>query len=980
MAQQKVLFMIRARLNLSSFFFWGVCMSDDVLVMEFLEESLESLTSLDETIVKLVDSTDITKDVNEIFRPVHSIKGAASFFKLDGLMHMAHKLETVLDQLRQLHIPVSPELIDTLGRGFYLLRNLVERGQSGDHNMSPDDEVYLGELDVILNGDGESMDVQLHSLLEMYKAKGGDPQGDGFEKVLRQALGCPEDEASEGALTSIKDLVELEASSPDASNVKKIREAVEDIKGKLDHDAEAHKALDSFLEDFNALVDSPVGLDEMMAEVVLGHLSDAEQALPADFCATNEEDAAEVEENIEPKKEESEAKSVAKVEAKKDAKSSGSIRVSVNLLEDIMNLMSELVLSRNELNVHAAAIEHPALGKTTQQVSSIMTDLQGKVMKTRLQPVSTVFNPLPGVVREISRALGKEVDLILEGKATELDRGVLEGIKDPLTHILRNSLDHGFEMPEERLEVGKPERGQLLIRAFHEGGQVVIEIKDDGRGVNRQKVAEKAIEKGLYSREEIDAMSEAQMAEIIFNPGFSTADQVSQVSGRGVGMDVVKSNIVSLGGQVELDTKFGVGTSLKLRIPLTLAIVPALIVGAEGQQYAIPQVNLEEMVLLKHSELHRIEMVRGVEVFRLRGKILPVLRLNKILRVKEPEESEGLNLVILSSGSQSFALIVESLFDIEEIVVKSLDDLVSTNKIFSGATILGDGSIALIFDVLQISELCGLGGNQGVAETASPQLSTGYEDGQMLLFSLEEHRIFGVPMDYVERLEQIEPQRIDKMNDRWYLRYRERILPLLGSWGALGLSTPLTLPDELHVVVYRDGGLEMGFVVHEIVDVVDVESPLVQDLNDEAYFLGSTILQSKVVTVINLPYLAEQLLGKKAEHKNDAKERVLLWETSPEMSEKAMGLRNKGYEVTEVHSREEVSEVIQNVDIDILLTEDALGPQDRADLEEQISDRYGADSHVSVVSIAEDEQWQSELNSEQLSDAINSILNDQMEL
>mgnify|MGYP006431913451 CR=1 FL=1 len=947
-------------------------MSDDALIQEFLDESLESLTSLDEKIDALLQSDDLTTDVNMIFRPVHSIKGAASFFKLDGLTSMAHKLETVLDQLRQMKIEVSEGVIGQLNRGFYLLRNLVERGLGGDHGKSQEDEDFLGELDDLLEGKGGDPAKALAKLIQDFKDEHFDLEV--FEEKIKGVFGLEADatdsDAEVGLPAPIKELLDLlqgHIESQDPASLPIIREKCETLKEESDEETLKH--LNSFEEDFIALSESPVGIDEMMGGVLVDHLQEAGKAMSQG--EDKEEADAEKEEEV---------TETAKVEkasppssAAPNVKESKSIRVNVKLLEEIMNLTSELVLKRNELNVHAGNLESSLVTKTTQEFSTVMTDLQSKVMKTRLQPVSTVFNPLPGVVREISRKLGKEVNLVLEGKDTELDRSVLEGVKDPLTHILRNSLDHGFEMPEEREKAGKTREGHLLVRAFHEGGQVVIEIRDDGRGVNVEKVSEIAIEKGILTEAQLEGMNENQKAELIFAAGFSTAEQVSEVSGRGVGMDVVRSNIVALGGSVELDSKWGRGTSLKLKIPLTLAIVPALIVGDEAQRFAISQANLEEMVLLKKEDVSRIEKVRGVEVFRLRGQILPLVRLSRILGGEDVELGiEDVNLVVLKAGSKQYALMVDQLFDIEEIVVKSIDDVLPKHPFISGATILGDGAIALIIDAILIAKMVGL--DQHNAEADMPQethLSI-QEDRQVLLFEGEGRSCFGIPMENVERLEHTKTSRIDVMNHNWFLRYRGGVLPLVSSWKVIGAKEPSPLPPELHVIVFRVGSEEMGIVVDNIMDVISMEGAMVGDLHTAPHILGSAILQKRIVTVLNLAVIANSHW--EIEEAKD-KERVLMWEDSPEMAKRAMDLRDMGYTVTEVHSKAEMEEVIRNVDIDVILTESTMASEDEASLKEVLEGRYGKGNRVSVVSLDdEDSLWKSELESDELSDVIDDIL------
>ena len=386
------------------------------------------------------------------------------------------------------------------------------------------------------------------------------------------------------------------------------------------------------------------------------------------------------------------------------APSESTIRVHVSLLDRILNLVGELVLVRNQVLQHRNRIDDTDFLNASKSLDVVTSDLQSEVMKTRMQPIETVVGKFNRVVRDISKDLGKRIDLTLEGAETELDKSLLEAIKDPLTHILRNSCDHGIEFPDERKKAGKPETGHLLIRSFHEGGQVVIEISDDGRGLDRSRISSKAVEKGIYNSDQLSKMSDREICEIIFHPGFSTAAQVTSVSGRGVGMDVVKTNIEKIGGSVELESQFGKGTSLQLRIPLTLAIVPALLVRSEAEMFAIPQVKLVELVRVEPGT-SGVEYLQGRPMYRLRGVLLPLLNLSSVTKGKNIERyDDGAFVVVLNADGEQFGLIVDEILDTADIVVKPLSSILKNVSIFSGATILGDGTVALILDVSGIGE------------------------------------------------------------------------------------------------------------------------------------------------------------------------------------------------------------------------------------------------------------------------------------
>lgn len=893
--------------------------SESELITNFLEESLDSLTALDEKIIALEQTSDIEKDVNEIFRPAHSIKGAASFFKLTGLMEMAHKLETLLDQLRKFEREISKDIVDTLSRGFFLLRGMVERGLEGDFEPSASDSEFIEELEgLISGGSSKSVEDSIAAIIEKVSEGAlGDPVQ--IVEELKKLLPEPEDTGGDlhPRLTEIEGEMKKLLDGTDADVVAKVKELVASLDSDLkDADAEdAADALNDFLGDFTVLVESPVGVDEMLYTVLEEKLQAVNEHIPDGF--EKEEDEKEKEEKtVEEEKAEDTSKPAPKKAPKKD-RGSGSIRVNVSLLEKIMNLVEELVLSRNQLNLRSSTLSDPDLIKTSQQISGITSELQERVMKTRLQPVSTVFDPLPGVVREIARNLEKEVELIIEGKDTELDRSILEGIKDPLTHVIRNSMDHGLETPAEREKAGKTEKATLIVRAYHEGGQVIIEIRDNGKGVNIERVREKALEKGLFSETELNRMGVNEIAAIIFHAGFSTAQQITQVSGRGVGMDVVRSNIENLGGLVELNTFPGEGTTLRFKIPLTLAIIPALIVEADGKRYALPQANLEEMVLLTNNDLNQIERIRDTEVYRLRGRILPLVRLNKILNIPFNPPEDGIHIIVLTAGKTSFGLIVERLYDMEEIVVKSLDEHIKQASFFSGATIMGDGTVALILDVMSLAQANNLSRITDNLPSQKLGLQKGPDNSnQIMLFNLSSEMIYGVPLDTVYRLETIKKCRIERMSGRLFLQYRGGILPLISCWDLLGV--PVDLPEEIVIIVFRVQDKEAGLLVSSIEDVVRLEGVLNTELNSDPHILGSCILSGQIISLLDLYYIARTCL--ESLQPTLQGQTVVIWDESPVQRQiKARSLMAEGCDVTTVTTEQEALDALEWQEVDAII-------------------------------------------------------------
>ncbi len=554
-------------------------------------------------------------------------------------------------------------------------------------------------------------------------------------------------------------------------------------------------------------------------------------------------------------------------ESKGPQATDSNIRVDVSLLDKLMNLVGELVLARNQILQYTATQEDSGFVATTQRLNLITTELQEGVMKTRMQPIGNVWAKFPRVVRDLALACKKQVRIEMEGKETELDKTIIEAIKDPLTHIVRNSVDHGMELPAERVARGKPAEGRLLLRAYHEGGQVNIEISDDGGGVNVERVRAKAIQKGLITAEQAGRMAEREIVNMIFAPGFSTAEQVSNISGRGVGMDVVKTNIEKIGGTVDINSVSGQGTTLKIKIPLTLAIIPALIVTTGGDRFAIPQVSLLELVRLEGDEAGKgIEMVCGSPVYRLRGRLLPLVHLADALGLRpagagaQAPTGEAVNIVILQADEHSFGLVVDEINDTEEIVVKPLGKQLKGISAFAGATIMGDGRVALILDVLGIAQKSAVVSEarvRGQAEAVDTARSQGEEKQMLLLFRLGEGRRMAIPLSMVARLEEFPVSAIEQAGHHQVVQYRDRLLPLLRLTELLGEGGGATEErDPLPVVVYAHEGRDVGLVVENILDIVEEHLTVHRRQRPGAVY-GTAVIQQKVTDLLDVRALIE---------------------------------------------------------------------------------------------------------------------------
>ena len=611
---------------------------------------------------------------------------------------------------------------------------------------------------------------------------------------------------------------------------------------------------------------------------------------------------------------------------------SSNIRVDVSLLDKLMNLVGELVLARNEVLQHTSSLQDTAFTATSQRLNLITTELQANVMKTRMQPIGVVWNKFPRVVRDIGQSLGKEIELVMEGAETELDKTIIESIKDPLTHIVRNSCDHGIERPEERAAKDKSPRGKLTLRAFHEGGQVNIEISDDGAGIDPERLKQKAIQNALVPAERAERMSDRELLNLSFLPGLSTAKRVTNVSGRGVGMDVVKTNIEKIGGSIDLQSKKDRGTTIKIKIPLTLAIIPALIVNCAGEQFAIPQVNLVELVRLESGASSRqIEWIHGAPVYRLRGRLLPLVYLNRILNIDDQsseDDNESVNIIVLQADDRTFGLVVDSVNDTAEIVVKPLSKLLKGLKCYAGATIMGDGHVALILDVMGLAQL-----GRVVSESREQALTGKQEQADLsgerqaiLLFRSGSAERLGVPLALVDRLEEFPRSRIEEAGGRDVVQYRDNILPLVPLSQLLSLDTPddqTSLADPVQVIVFSERERRIGIVVDEILDVVE-QVITVRAQTERAGILGTAVVGKQVTDFVDLRYIIDAVDANWFGGRSDSqavRRRVLVAEASPF----SRGLLRSyfemaGYQVREAGDGDHVIRSLRDAAVDVVVS------------------------------------------------------------
>jgi len=539
--------------------------------------------------------------------------------------------------------------------------------------------------------------------------------------------------------------------------------------------------------------------------------------------------------------------------AVRDARPTGpaTLRVSVDTIEHLMTMVSELVLTRNQLLDIVRKQDDSGLKGPLQRLSLITAELQEGVMKTRMQPIGNAWSKLPRVVRDLGAELGKRIELVTEGAETELDRQILDVIKDPLMHMVRNCADHAIETADERLAAGKPEHGTIRLAAYHEGGSVTILVSDDGRGLDLERIRRKAVQRGLATEPEAERMSDAQVGRFIFHPGFSTADNITAISGRGVGMDVVKVNVDAIGGLIDIASKPGLGTTITIKIPLTLAIVAALIVVCGDQRFAIPQVVVRELVRVKAEAEHCIETINGAPIFRLRGRLLPIIALSGVMGTAEPSLDRGF-IVVTQIGERQFGLLVDGVFHTEEIVVKPMSSKLRHVPIFSGNTILGDGAVVLIVDpngVAGFAGITGMANNAFQGEAPPPLAPPTVEKTTVLVFRTGPQAVRAVPLSLVTRLEEIDAAQFQSGSGRILLHYRNRLVPVV----PVG-ETQIRSEGLQPLVVVSEGELTVALAVDAIVDIVDEVLDIEMATAQGTGIVGSAMIRGRATDIIDLAH------------------------------------------------------------------------------------------------------------------------------
>ena len=901
-------------------------MDEQDIVREFLLESSENLVRLDQEIVELEARPTDADLLASIFRTVHSIKGTCGFLGFDTLEGVAHQGENILSQLRSGQKQVNTGLISLVLECIDAIKAILNSiEQTGGEGL----DTYKDLKDRLEAFANQQSSEPLPAHLPT-----SDGPGEGLGIEPGTGAGSETEPGAAGADTDAAPGGDVSPEADDSNHTGEANQPNAEVANPASQD------------------ETPTSLPNPLAQVVGEGEGSESAADDAQLTAVAEATNTEPQHRQPPASQESApaaehgAKPAPASAGQTVSVSDSAIRVDVGLLDKLMNLVGELVLARNQVLQFNTQWEDVTLNATSQRLNLITTELQEGVMKTRMQPIGLVWNKLPRLVRDVAHSLGKQIKLEMDGAHTELDKTIIEAIKDPLTHLVRNSCDHGLETPEARLKAGKPAQGTITLRAYHEGGQVNIEIHDNGTGIDPEKLRQRAIGKGVVTAERAARMSDREALNLIFAPGFSTAQTITNVSGRGVGMDVVKNNIERIGGAVDVSTQLGEWTTVKLKIPLTLAIIPGLVVTGGGERFVIPQVSLLELIRLDGASSGKIEHVHGTPVYRRRGSLLPIAYLSDILGLPA-SATETVNIVVLQAEDRQFGLVVDGVNDTQEIVVKPLGKGLKELTIYAGATIMGDGRVALILDVLGVGRQSGVLSSQQEAERANAQqrAQAADERQRLLLFRAGSFERLAVPLSLVSRLEEFPQSAIESTGESPVIQYRGGILPLisLGSILAPGHPDQAMEQDPAQVIVFQNGDRSVGITVERIIDIVE-DAITVRHASQQFGLLGSAVIGGKVTEFVDLKeVLGKALAGGGAEDwLRGAPARplsvdLLLIEASPfARSLLRAELEMAGYRVAEAGDPQQVGEALERVEPGVVLLSAELPDQQSSVIAETI--------------------------------------------
>ncbi len=885
---------------------------DEELLGEFLTESNENLAQIEQQLMDLEASPEDEELLGAIFRTIHTVKGSCGFLNLTHLEKVAHAGENLLDKIRQLKYTVNEDIVSLLLECADAITQLLEGLEAEGKEPELDHSDLIARLHAcerMVSGEAET-EVASETTVESGGHAAVITWLDDFEPPILEALQSKNmitaaDVIGAGFAT-LRDIEPL--TSADALKILGIARSAVDLPGQNELSGEQEQVAQDTKP-------SKAPKRETAAEVV-------NDEVPT--VSDHEVKTAEVTpEKVQPQKKEAEATTPAKA---KKPQSNASIRVDIGLLDELMNQVGELVLTRNSLVQMVRASGSMELMRVGRDVDQITEQLQEQLLRTRMQPIQTIWSSVPRIVRDIGKQLDKKIKVVMQGEDTELDRTILNALKDPLTHIIRNSCDHGIESQEIRQKHGKPNQGTLRLSAEQESGFISIVIHDDGGGIDADVIKNKAVKMGVLTQEQAASISQKAALQLIFHAGLSTAEKVTNFSGRGVGMDVVRTEIERVGGSVDIDSTLGQGTTLRIRIPLTLAIISAMVVACEGQRFAIPQMSVQEL-LSTPEDSEDWRTIAGQPFYRLRGKLLPVMRLKESLGLSESDQLSG-SIVVVDLGDRTFGILVDQIFGAEEIVVKPLGIHFQQLNFYGGCSILGDGTVIPIFDCNGLASMMQLSAEVESIKHLEEDTQAGHVTPQehSLLFN-QSGLNYAIPMTLVERLEYLKPERIEKTATGEILQYRGEVITVL-RWSDL-LGEPAKQHDEdeeIYCLILSDGdtnsGKRMCLQVDDVEDIVEVAMD-VKKSSDNPLFLGTTVIQevaTEVVNVFEVVQRADPEWFVNSKQNNASK--VLFVEDAQFFRQLVVPvLKNMGFVIRLAEDGEQAKEILATFIPDLLLTD-----------------------------------------------------------
>lgn len=1035
---------------------------DDEVIELFLEESREHLNGIEHGLLAIeTEGENVSEEIiNDVFRAIHSIKGGAGFLGFNNVKELSHDMENLLNLLRSKEILPSPDVITPLLSAADLLKNMINDARSSEEmditehitslrtiitaSLTDNNKQSLdNKIRILQSGGKEIFQISEFDLEQFHKA-GKHIYLVEYDliKDIQNKGKTPMEVISDLQKTGvfIDSKVDVDAVGNIDANIETMSIPffilfatvldTEVIGTMVEIDPSRIQKLSE--SDMNESVESPSDTNKVKKTVVVTENkqeekpAETEEVLPQEPHV--EEGIASTDSCTDKKPDNSTLKQ--QKQSMSDNLSDNTLRVNIKILNTLMTLAGELVLARNQLVQTVSSWDKASVENTSQRIDLITAELQEAIMSTRMQPIGNVFNKFRRVVRDMSMSLGKEVNLIIEGEDVELDKTIIEAIGDPLTHLVRNAVDHGLERKKDRVKNGKKPVGVIKLKAFHEAGQVIIEIEDDGRGINTDSIKKKALENGLYNKTQLDNMMEKEIINLIFYPGFSMAEKITDISGRGVGMDVVRTNLSKLGGIIDINTIVGLGSKFRIKLPLTLAIIPSLLVSVENERYAIPQVNLVELVRVPASQVkNKIEKIGSSLVIRLRGDLLPLIRFRDIAKItsdtyidpatgdecsnrrenlvdrrnnlskemSEPLQQEqeadkslslhkgknqqkrkgkdrryransAINIVVVAAGDFHYGIIVDNLLDSEEIVVKPLGRHLQGCREYAGATILGDGHVALILDVVGISKNMELESNAREVEKESVMRTvdknkTAENAQSLLVIENASAEYFAIPLGLISRIERITKDDIETLGGRRVVKYRGGSLLLFSIEEAVDVK-PRTDMDNPYIVVFPVAGREVGILVSHVVDIVDAAVEIDEVTFIQPGIVGSVRIMDKIILLLDLYNIIARLMPEwvneiKNKTSQDDNPTILIVEDSDFFRNQIKGfIEDAGFNVLSACDGLEGLELLdQHVeDIDIILTDIEMPNMDGLTMTKKIrSDtRFELIPIIAITSVAGD--------------------------